>query len=299
MRSADLCEFHIAYATSVQFESVDHDLPHALPAFAAAGIEVDVVPWDSPQDWGGYDLVVVRSTWDYVPRRTEFLAWAESVPRLANPADLLRWNTDKHYLRDLARAGLPVVTTQWVAPADQSADQRAASTPDPEWDEWVVKPNISAGARDTTRYRRGDEAASQAHVSRLVAGGRTAMVQPYLRTVDVAGETACIFLGGSFSHGVRKGALLAHGAGEIAHEDYVEHITPRQPAPDELALAAATLAVVPGGADRLLYARVDVVRAADGSPTVLEVELTEPSLFLSLAPSAAERFAAAVRAVLS
>lgn len=280
----------VAYATAADYAALDDDLPLAVPALLSAGVAVDVLAWDGAYDWSDYDLVVVRSTWDYVGRRPEFLTWAKRVLRLANPAAVLAWNTDKVYLRSLAAAGIPIVPTRWVSPRDPAG----SGQPDPSWDEWVVKPSVSAGARDTARYRTGDEEISGSHVARLVAEGRTAMVQPYLSAVDDCGETACVFLAGTLSHGVRKGPLLVHGRGPLARKDYREQLSPRQPGPDELALASAALAAVPGGPDQLLYARVDVIRAADGSPVVIEVELTEPSLFLALAPGSAERFAAAV-----
>ncbi|MFC3383135.1 ATP-grasp domain-containing protein [Couchioplanes azureus] len=266
----------------------DHPLRDAL---RERGVAVDAVRWDDPAaDWDGYDLVVLRSPWDYAPRRDAFVAWARTVPRLVNPADVVEWNTDKHYLGDLAAAGLPITPTTFVEPGE-------AWTP-PEAGEWVIKPTISAGSRDTGRYLLPEDlTTARAHVQRLGAEGRTAMVQPYLAAVDTAGETAILCLPDAtgalaFSHAVRKGPLL-NGRGERSGE-YREDITARTPSAQERDLAGRVLRLVPGGADRLLYARVDLVPGPDGAPLLLELELTEPSLFLRSADGAAARLADAV-----
>ena len=233
---------------------------------------------DSEADWASYDLVVVRGTWDYVPRRAEYLAWAASVPRLANPAQVLRWNTDKSYLGRLAAAGVPVVPTTYV---------EGAFAPPPG--EYVVKPTVSAAAADTARYGPGDEAAARAHVERLQAAGRGVMVQPYLRSVEEADETSVLFFGGAYSHGARKGAVLA-GDAALAPGD--TPVGPREPSAAERAVAERVLAAI---GEPLLYARIDLLAGPDG-PLLLEAELAEPYLFLQNAEGAAERFAAAIRA---
>lgn len=247
-----------------------------------------IVVWDDPAvDWEAFDLVVVRTAWDYPDARDAFVAWARRVPRLANPAEVIAWNTDKRYLGELAGAGLPVVPTTFVAPGEPFAAPAA--------DEIVVKPTVSAGARSTARYRAADGDAAAAHVARLHAAGRTAMVQPYLDAVDTAGETALLYLGGELSHAIRKGPLLAHGtegpSGLFAEED----ITPREPSEAERALGADVLAAVTERFGELLYARVDLLPAADG-PRIVEVELTEPSLFLGHAAGAPARLADAIAA---
>jgi len=233
----------------------------------------------------------VRSCWDYAWRLEEFLTWAASVPRLRNSVEVLRWNTDKTYLRQLQRAGLPVVPTVWD-PAD------AAALPDAQ--EWVVKPSISAGSRDTARWSSPEDAL--AHAASLTAAGRTAMLQPYLASVDDAGETAMLFIGGAFSHAVRKGPLLQRGEGVRSDRDSRSDLTPAVPSTAQRELAQAVFDAVPAlvGIDAPpLYARIDLVDDADGEPVVLELELTEPSLFLPQAPDAPASLVRAVEAELS
>jgi hypothetical protein len=281
----------IALVSSERGLRVDPDLPIAQRAFRDAGFDVDLVRWDDDVDWAAYGLAVVRSCWDYAWRLEEFLGWAGSVPRLRNDVALLRWNTDKTYLRDLERAGLPVVATVWD-PA------HAGELPDAG--EWVVKPSVSAGSRDTARWP--DPTAVLAHVAELTGRGRTAMVQPYLDSVDDAGETAMLFIGGRFSHAVRKGPLLKRGEGVRMDRDSRGDLRPAEPTPAQRATAQAVFDavadLVPGIAAPL-YARIDLIDDADGSPVVLELELTEPSLFLPQAPEAATTLVRAVEAELS
>jgi hypothetical protein len=278
----------VALVSSERGLRVDPDLPLAAPALREAGFAVDCVRWDDPSvDWVGYDLAVVRSCWDYAWRRDEFLAWAEAVPRLRNDAAVLRWNTDKTHLRDLERAGLPVVPTVWD-PTDAAELADAG--------EWVVKPSVSAGSRDTARWT--DPADVLAHAAALRGAGRTAMVQPYLASVDDAGETAMLFLGGEFSHTVRKGPLLGRGEGVRQDRDSRRDLRPGTATPAQREVAQAVLDAVPSlvrDAAPLLYARIDLVADAAGAPVVLELELTEPSLFLPQAPpEALTRFTRAV-----
>ncbi|MGI5244325.1 ATP-grasp domain-containing protein [Dactylosporangium sp. CA-139066] len=277
----------VALVTCADLPDLDEDDRALIPALAAHGIAAEPVAWSDPSaDWSAYDLAVIRNTWDYARRRDEFVAWARTVPRLANPAAVIEWNTDKRYLRDLAFAGIPIVPTTWVEPGEEWAP--------PAEGEIVVKPAVSVGSIDTGRYdlaTQGDRAAEL--VRRLQGEGRVVMIQPYLAAVDIGGETAVMSFRGEFSHAIRKGAILTGPYEETKALYQNEDISPRNPSPDERALAARVLAELPVPAGDLLYARVDLLPSPDG-PVVIEVELTEPSLFLGHAPGAAERFAAAV-----
>ncbi|MEU8660074.1 ATP-grasp domain-containing protein [Actinoplanes philippinensis] len=282
----------VALVTCAAFPDLWDDDQPLRDALRERGAVVDVVRWDDPEaDWAGYDLTVIRSPWDYTDRAAAFVAWARSVPRLANPGDIVVWNTDKRYLGDLAASGIPIIPTEYVGPGQTWAP--------PADGEWVVKPTVSAGSRDTARYLLpGQLAEATAHVARLTAAGRTAMIQPYLSAVDTDGETAVLCLPDgagelTFSHGIRKGAMLTV-RGDVTVDIESERITPRTPSPAELELAARVLDAVPGGPKQLLYARVDLIPGPDGTPHLIELELTEPSLFLRTAPGAAERLADAI-----
>jgi hypothetical protein len=293
----------IALVTAREALELDEDLAPLMAALRAAGAIVETPCWDDAGiDWTRYHAALLRSTWDYVDRIDEFLGWCDRCAagtRLLNPPDVVRWNTDKHYLVDLARAGVSVVPTRFVEPGEDPgaalvaflAGRASALTVGEscEFAEFVVKPTIGAGSRDAARYRRGDTEQSCAHLARLIGVGRSAMLQPYLERVDRHGETAVLYLGGRFSHAVRKGPLLRAGAALVEGLFAPEDIRARAADQAELEAAAAAFAAVPF--DPPIYARIDLLRDAQGAPAVLELELTEPSLFLAHAPGAAESFA--------
>lgn len=288
----------VALVTARAARGLDEDMPPLSAALSAAGAQSQIVDWDDPGvDWARFDLVVPRSAWDYAERLPEFLAWAERVARLTtlvNPLPVVRWNTDKHYLGELARTGAPVVATWYAEPGQdpgRTLDQFLAAN---ACRELVVKPAVGAGARDARRHARAARDEILAHIAPLLAARRSVMLQPYLESVDTQGESALMYIDGRFSHAIRKGALLPAGAPSTAGLFAPEQILPRAPGADELAAADRILAAAPFA--RLLYARVDLLRDATGAPGLLELELTEPSLFLAHAPGSAARFAAALLA---
>ena len=252
----------------------DDEREIVLGAWLGAGIEGTTLAWDDPgADWSSFDAVVVRSAWDYTERRDDFTAWArrvEQVTRLFNPASVLEWNTDKTYLRGL---GVPTVPTHWAEPGTDAEL--------PHWEEYVVKPAISSGARDTVRT--ADRDLAEAHVAKLVAAGRTAMVQPYVEAVEHEGELSLLYFGGEFSHAVRRHPMLTETAIDEANRARL-----RDPDDDQFALAELVLNKV---GERLLYARIDLVRMPDGEPVLMELEAAEPYLFLRYELDAPDLFA--------
>jgi glutathione synthase/RimK-type ligase-like ATP-grasp enzyme len=204
------------------------------------------------------------------------VAWARSVPRLQNSAEVLAWNTDKTYLRELEAQGIPIVPTRWLEAGE------ALTPPDHAF---VVKPTVSAGAQDTAAYEAHDTAAVQ-HVLDLHRRGKTVMVQPYVRDVDTQGETSLLFFDGAFSHAARKSAILTVGRGVDNEINSRAFISPCEATPEQVALAQEVLAKVPP----VLYARVDLMPG----PVLIELELTEPSLFLRHAPGSEVRCAQAI-----
>ncbi|WP_354644562.1 ATP-grasp domain-containing protein [Kitasatospora camelliae] len=281
----------VAVVTSEAGVAYDVDLPLIVDALRARGLAAEPVVWDTaPATWERFDLLVIRSTWDYVERLDAFLTWADTtagVTRLWNPAPVVRWNSDKRYLRELARQGVAVVPTRFLEPGTPLTPAEFDGA-----DGVVVKPAISAGAVDTARYEPGRQADAARHARMLLDQGRGVMVQPYLPRV-AEGERALIFLGGAFSHAIRKDALLTEPG--VIDNDRVPHlgVAPYRPTEAEIRTASAALAAVPPpGAP--LFARVDLVLDNLGEPVVLELELIEPNLFLQSDPEALGRFAEAV-----
>jgi hypothetical protein len=290
----------VTLATCGQLPAGDEDGAGLTAAITALGVDWQWAVWNDPAvDWSMAGLVFIRSTWDCTADRDAFLAWADRLGRVENPPAVLRWNSDKVYLRNLAEAGVPVVPTSWVAPGE---DVRL-----PPGDV-VVKPSVGAGSMGAGRFdtrRPGIAESARQHAQALHDAGRVVLVQPYLADVDERGETALIYLDGVFSHAIGKAAMLPGGTVNDLDLDLSgalfrsERITARIPADDELAVGEQVLAVLRrrfGG--KLLYVRVDLLPAGAG-PVVVEVELVEPSLFLAFDPGSADRVAAAVARRLS
>jgi hypothetical protein len=281
----------IAFATCAAQRHGNQD---DQPAAELLGAEFQV--WDDPAvDWHAYERVVVRSVWDYTSRVDDFVAWADSVghERLRNSPELIRFNSDKRYLKQL---DAPTVPTTLLEPGDQM----------PGYDtEIVIKPNISSGARDTGRFQpdAADEAA--ALVQRIHGAGRAALMQPYLPGVDIDGERAVVFFGGAISHVLHKRPVLRDpGIAPVSSEDYgpaaimlePDLVVPGTATGEQLQLAHRVHAGIARRFGEPLLVRVDMVPGLDGSPMVIELEAIEPMLYFDLIPGAAERFAAAVRA---
>ncbi len=288
----------IALVTADAARALDEDLPPLQTALQQLGADVITPAWDDASvQWSNVDVAVLRSTWDYTQRLPEFLDWIERAAArtmLLNPPAVVRWNTDKHYLGDLARRDIATVPSTFVETDDDAAQALDAFLATHlDHGEFVVKPCVGAGSRDAQRHARADRAQALAHVRRLLAARRSVLLQPYLDRVDAHGETALIFVDGEFSHAIRKGPLLRRGEDPTRALFAAEHITPRIPEAAELLLARRTLDVLPFPGNPL-YARIDLIHARDKSPRVLELELTEPSLFFEHAAGSAARFAAAI-----
>ncbi|MFP5308198.1 MAG: RimK family alpha-L-glutamate ligase [Actinomycetes bacterium] len=275
----------VALASARGLDPMDQDEGVLAPALAARGVDVAVVPWDEPgADWGAFDLVLVRSTWDYDDQRDAFVAWAERVGTLTtlrNPAEVVRWNTHKGYLLELEERGAPIVPTAWLGAGDRVVlDDLLA---DRGWTDAVVKPTVGAGARGLSRVRPGD-AAGQVALDALLARGDV-MVQPFVADVTSAGELSVIVLDGRVSHAVNK----VPAPGDIRIQ--IEHGgTYRVVEPDADTVALAEWIVSSTGQD-LLYARVDLLPDGVGGWMLGELEATEPSLYLRWSEAGTGRLA--------
>jgi hypothetical protein len=267
---------------------VDPDSPFLLDALREVGLEGELAVWDDASvDWDRFALTVVRSTWDYTPRRDDFLTWARGVSRLCNPYDVLEYSSDKHYLEDLGAAGLRIVPSIFCDVGDQPVFPRG---------DFVVKPCVGAGSIDAERYSTDQLEEARAHVRRLHDVRRDVLIQPYVASVDEVGERALVFIDGSFSHAMIKGAMLNTPAPERDALFRIEQMKVARA--DEHAVAFAQRVLDALEWRDLLYARVDVVRT-DSGWALMELELVEPSLFLQFDDDAASRLASGIAARLS
>lgn len=278
----------IAFATYLGQPDLTPDDRLAVAPLAELGLEVTAAPWDDASvAWDGFDAVVVRSTWNYHTRAAAFAAWldrlASTRAAVWNPVPLLRWNSDKRYLRELAAAGVPIVPTRWANGDDTGT--LADLMHDAGWREAVVKPSISAGAHETWRVARPSAADEARFAEARVRGG--VMVQQYLRPIEADGEWSLLFLGGRFSHAVRKYPRR----GDFRVQEH--HGGINEPAVAPPALITQAEQVLRSAPGRTLYARVDGC-VVDGRLVLMELEVLEPSLFLSLDAASPRRFAAAL-----
>ncbi|HIV56825.1 MAG TPA: hypothetical protein H9902_02610 [Candidatus Stackebrandtia faecavium] len=276
----------IAIATCRKLPDLDEDEALIVPPLRQRGHFVEVEIWDDAAvNWSSYDAVIVRSCWDYQDRVDDFLDWAARVPRLHNPASVLRWNLDKTYLRALADRGVPTVPTRWIEPGDELQEQHGR---------WVLKPTVGAGSRNAGVYNLPEEAdLAVAHVARLHALGKTVMAQPFLHSIESHGEHGLLYFGGSYSHTILKSAMLTgpHGRDVGLYKD--ENIASSEATPTQKAVAEAALAAAVDDPAELLYARVDLVET-DRGPAVLELELSEPSLYYGFDPGSQMRMVDAI-----
>jgi glutathione synthase/RimK-type ligase-like ATP-grasp enzyme len=277
----------IALVTAAAMPKPDLESHLLLESLQRRGVRTSLVPWGSAFDWALTDLVAIRTTWDYIHHLDEFLRWADavdSVTRLVNPPAVLRWNTHKSYLLDLAAAGVPIVPTQVLAKGttDISAERLPAG-------DIVVKPAVSIGAIGSLRTH-DDDPLAEAYIIDLAVSGDV-LVQPFIPSVLESGETSMMFARGRLSHSVRK----VPAPGEYRVQDHHGgSVRPHRATDEEIAVAHAALAVAPAP---LTYARVDVV-STDQGPVVMELELVEPALFLDADPVAPGTFADALLSVI-
>jgi hypothetical protein len=264
-------------------EEIDPDAQLLLDALREVDIDGRLCVWDdSAVAWSDYDIVVIRSTWDYTKDRSSYLEWARALPKLFNPYSIIEYSTDKHYLNDLTSRGYRIIPTSFCDVGDR-----------PEFPDsnFVVKPTVGAGSMDAEKYGVGEHGAAAAHVARLHDSGRDAMIQPYVASVDEVGERGLVFIDGAFSHAIRKGAML-HVDQLDRHSLFrLEQLTLADAEPHAVAFASSLMSEPLFKS--LLYARVDLVQMPEGW-AIMELELVEPSLFLSFKAEAAAHLASAI-----
>lgn len=271
----------------------DRDTDPLITALRQLDLLAEPVIWHRWDPAPEYDLLVIRTPWDYPSRTEEFLQWLEraqaQVPVLNDP-ELIRWNLDKVYLRELEAQGSSGVPTRW---ADDDAQlRRALAAHGSDW--VVVKPTVSAGSSNT-ELLRADSAAAIVLGERILTRGLTVMIQPEIAELSAGREKALYFIDGHHTHTVSKGALLARGGGlrggSYAEDPQLVQATPAEVRFGEQALAAAARAT---GTDIPLYGRIDLVQSAEYGLALLEAELFEPALNLHLAPGIAGELARAI-----
>lgn len=266
----------------------------AVAELLRRGFDAAEVPWSDPGvDWSTYDLVIVRTTWDYHLRPDEFLEALARIEAsgtiLENPRALVVWNLDKRYLRELEAQGVSIVPTVWGDGG--AAKDFTALFSQLGHQEIVVKPVVSANAVDTFRLRAPLTDDQAAELVRTFAD-RSWLAQPFVQSVLDEGELSVFYFDGRLSHAIRKVPMSGDFRVQEEHGGSIADV----PITDELRRAADhvihTVRPVP------FQARVDLVRMADGTLALMELEMIEPSLYFRTHAEAPANFARAVEAVL-
>ena len=271
----------MALVTCERPKERDDDADFLGPALERKGVDVETPAWSDPRvDWSGFDLVRLSSPWDYHERPDDFLKWLRKTARatnLQNPLPILEWNFDKRYLRALDEGGVSTIPTVWSEPGGEAT--AVAELERLGWEQVIIKPVVDLGAMNLVRIPV--ELAGRM----LERFDRPVLVQPYLGSIEGAGELSVVFVGGEYSHSLRK--VPARGDFRVQPMYGGTHGAV-EPSREERDIADRALALAPG---EPLYARVDMVADDDENPLVIELELIEPSLYLDVHPPAAVRLA--------
>lgn len=276
----------LAIATSADYPSIQPDDAHLAISLERLGVQPIVCKWNDPEvDWSRFDAVLIRTIWDYFKHHAAFLDWLDRLDRLGvpsiNDSALLRWNSDKRYLLELAQRGVAIIPTR-LTNATELPDVLAA-TPGQQM---VIKPTISGSAWHTLRGTVGDPAFAAA-VTQLPRE-YDYLVQPFVPEIVSDGEWSLLYFAGEFSHAVIK--RPATGDYRV-QDEFGGSVEPVQPNAATLAAADRALAAVAAlGHGGHAYVRVDGVISA-GRFLIMELELIEPFLYLAARPAAAERLA--------
>ncbi len=278
----------IALATSESYPTLTADDRLLIEPLARLGIQATPAVWtDRSYDWASCAMVVIRSCWDYHLRIAEFLRWIDSLQTLGiqlwNSSAIVRWNSNKSYLRELETKGISIVPTLWFEPGPRIS--LANELRRVEWQQTVLKPRISATAH-RTKLIRVDQAEEAQSLFDELREGPGVMVQKFMEPIVREGEWSLMFFGGEFSHAVLKTPKA--GDFRVQHDFGGHERLARAPG---LAMQAAEKAVRAAG--ETLYARADGVMDG-GEFRLMELELIEPALFLGESPGAAETLAAAI-----
>lgn len=261
-------------------------------ALERKGLMVTRTHWDNPYfDWSGTRFAIFRTTWDYFDRFDEFEPWLDRVrglTTLINPTELIYWNIDKFYLRDLEKQGVNLPPTIFIERGETKPLQELlAST---TWQEVILKPSVSGAARHTYRFKKEDTADYTSIFNELVSSERL-LLQEFQTNILTKGEVAFMVFGGKYSHAILKKAK----AGDFrVQDDFGGTVHPYEANPEEIAFiekAIAACSPVP------LYARVDVIWDNHGALCLGELEMIEPELWFRMNDASADQLAEAIFAI--
>ena len=262
-------------------------------AFESQGLKVDITYWDNPSyEWQQTKSVLFRTVWDYFERFDEFWEWLEQVKtktRLINSYELIKWNIDKHYLRDLKNNGIQVVPTYFADRGNNICLQEIANLND--WKHIVIKPAISASAFNTYKITN-DEIEQKEQLFHELLQTHDMLIQPFFPTISELGEASLMVFGGKFTHAILKKAK----AGDFrVQDDFGGTVHDYNPTQEEIKFAEK---VFQSCTSLPIYGRVDIVWDSNKHIYLSELEIIEPELWIRNRPESANKIAEAVNKIL-
>ena len=246
------------------------------------GIQWSLIPWDAAEDWSKYDVVLIRTTWDYVERVKDFEASLRQIAvqsRLLNPFEVVQWNLRKTYLQVLSERGIPIAPTVWI---DGCVDLSAIMS-EKQWTRGFLKPVVGASASDTKRFGVQDIPEVQRWLDVRVQEGTQFICQPYIDSVETQGEISTIIFGDTLSHSVQK--IPVPGDYRV-QDDYgaSDFVLDIEAYPQVAEISNRVMEILSELFEDLLVVRLDFLLIDGVTPVINEVELIEPSLFFRHAP---------------
>jgi glutathione synthase/RimK-type ligase-like ATP-grasp enzyme len=282
----------VGLATAAHLPSGSEDDQVLIEAMRNAGLEPVSAIWDQPQQWGDFDVVVLRSIWDYHLKYPRFLAWLDELDSsgvpVHNSTSLVRWNADKKYMLELEERGVRITPSRLAGNGD--AVTLADIADETRWKSLVIKPTVASTGYETWLSETPVSATSEQQFAEQKRR-MDVLVQEYAAGVQ-QGEVSMVFLNGGYSHSVLKRAAGSEFRVHIEHGGTVESVFPEA---EQIAWAESVVAAAP---EPWTYARVDMVTDA-GGPLLMELEMLDPELFFKYEPAAATQIITALTAATS
>ena len=260
---------HIALITSIKWNIPTRCDKILAEELRKEGIQTDIVSWEKSCIWKSYDLIILRSCWDYHLYYKAFCHWLSELKAtgiaVANGVSQIETNIDKEQqLRLLRNRNIPVIPSV-VCTSIESARNFFEK-------EYlgcaVIKPSISASGYRTAVVRNEKELIRQARD--ILKDDKKIILQPFIDTV-CNGEISMIFFHGVFSHAVRRyPGVTVVGRSPVPIDE---------PMTEWLEVASAVCREI--SAESMLYVRIDMIEY-HSEIYVMEVELAEPDLYLNL-----------------
>ncbi len=264
---------------------MDDDLVHE--PLRKLGWEVQDVPWDADKNWSDFDVVIIRSPWDYQQHIEKFLFVLQQIDnssaKLLNSLEMVNWNIDKKYLFEMQSAGIEIVPTLLI---DSLTSEKLQDIFQHfNTDEIIIKPTIGANADDTFRINKQTDVTKLFKICETFSN-KEALTQPFLNSIITEGEFSLIFLDGKLSHSILK--TVQSGDFRVQEEHGGGVIPLPNPEPELITAADKTINFLP---ETPVYARVDMVRTKNNTFALMEIELIEPCLYFRFGTDSSEEFA--------